>query len=190
MRADLAPLVGADPDSDPWVRTQLATDTALAVITQGRSPGAPELVDLADRVGLETLAELWRGEPPSSLPGALWALYLLRRWAQSSAEEVTRLWRAGRPYAPAAEVVAGVADRLDPGAVAELTDAILNGAYRGEFDVALERAAAFFRVVAAGRRETARPGADGDRERQLAQRNDETADGLSEAAAAWRKNPL
>ena len=58
------------------------------------------MVDLADRVGLDTLAELWRMEQPSSLPGALWALYLLRRWCQSNGEEVTRLWRAGRPYAP------------------------------------------------------------------------------------------
>ena len=89
--------------------------TAAAVITHGRAAGAEGLVDLADRVGLDTLAELWRTEQPSSLAGALWALYLLRRWTQTNGDEVTRLWRAGRPYAPADEVVAGVADAADPG---------------------------------------------------------------------------
>jgi hypothetical protein len=147
-------------------------------------------VDLADRVGLDTLAELWRMEQPSSLPGALWALYLLRRWCQSNGGEVTRLWRAGRPYAPADEVVAGVSDDADPAAIEALADAVLHGAYLGEFDVALERAAAFFRIIAIGRRETAGAGAEGDRDRRLADRNDEVADGLMIAALSWRKNPL
>ncbi len=148
------------------------------------------MVDLADRVGLDTLAELWRMEQPSSLPGALWALYLLRRWCQSNGDDVTRLWRAGRPYAPADEVVAGVADDADPAAIEELADAVLRGAYHGDFAVALERAAAFFRVIATGRREGASVGSDGARDRQLAERNDEVADGLTVAAAAWRSNPL
>jgi len=148
------------------------------------------MVDLADRVALDTLAELWRTEQPSSLPGALWALYLLRRWCQGNGAEVTRLWRAGRAYAPADEVVAGVADDADPAAMAELADAVLHGAYHGDFDVALERAAAFFRVIASGRRESCGPDAAGDRERQLADRNDEVADGLALAAHRWRESPL
>jgi hypothetical protein len=176
---------------EPFERAELAAATAAAVITHGRSAAASEsLVDLADRVGLDTLAELWRHEHPSSLPGALWALYLLRRWCQGNGAEVTRLWRAGRPYAPADEVVAGVSEEADPAAIGALADAVLHGAYQGEFDVALERAAAFFRVIATGRRETAAPGAEGERERQLADRNDEVADGLTVAAQGWRKNPL
>jgi hypothetical protein len=139
---------------------------------------------------LDTLAELWRQEQPSSLPGALWALYLLRRWCQGNGAEVTRLWRAGRPYAPADEVVAGVSEDADPAAIEALADSVLRGAYLGDFDVALERAAAFFRVIAAGRRETAEPGPEGDRERRLATRNVEVADGLTLAALSWRKNPL
>lgn len=164
--------------------------TAAAVITHGRASGAEGLVDLADRVGLDTLAELWRTEQPSSLAGALWALYLLRRWTQTNGDEVTRLWRAGRPYAPADEVVAGVADAADPAAMAELADAVLRGAYHGDFDVALERAAAFFRVIATGRRDTAEAGPEGERDRRLADRNDETADGLALAALRWREDPL
>ena len=48
------------------------------------------LIGLADRVGLDTLAELWRDADPVSLPGALWALYLLRQWCHSHGDEVTR----------------------------------------------------------------------------------------------------
>jgi hypothetical protein len=188
-RPDLAALAGS-LEFEPFARAELAAATAAAVITHGRSAGSESLVDLADRVGLDTLAELWRHEQPSSLPGALWALYLLRRWCHSNGEEVTRLWRAGRPYAPADEVVAGVSETADPEAIEALADAVLSGAYLGDFDVALERAAAFFRVIAAGRRESAAPGAEGERERRLAERNDEVADGLTLAALNWRESPL
>ncbi|MCW2541733.1 MAG: hypothetical protein JWN95_3458 [Frankiales bacterium] len=148
------------------------------------------MVDLADRVGLDTLAELWRDEAPSSLPGALWALYLLRRWCKGNGDEVTQLWRRGRGYAPADEVVAGVSDEADPTAIADLADAVLGGAYGGDFAVALERAAAFFRVVAAGRTEGAELSDDPAREHQLASRNLDAAEGLRVAAARWRANAL
>ena len=145
---------------------------------------------LADRVGLDTMAELWRNAEPGSLAGSLWAVYLLRTWCRDNAEEVVRLWRAGRPYAPADEVVAGVADDADPDAVVALADAVLAGAYRGDFAVALERAAAFFRVVASGRRELAAGDADGDEDRRRAERNDRAADGLAIAALRWREGVL
>jgi hypothetical protein len=187
QRADLSDLADQAGAGEPFARTELAAATAAAVITRGRAVGSPSLVDLADRVGLDTLAELWRDEQPNTLAGALWALYLLRRWCYGNADEVTRLWRAGRGYAPADEVVAGVSDDADPAAVGALADAVLTGAYAGDFDVALERAAAFFRVVAAGRREST---TDVERERQLAERNDEVANGLTLAAARWRADPL
>ena len=189
-RADLAALAGAAETAEPLARSELAATTAAAVIAHGRAAASNSLVDLADRVGLDTLAELWRDEHPSSLPGALWALYLLRRWCQSNGDDVTRLWRAGRPYAPADEVVAGVSDDADPAAIEMLADAVLTGAYTGDFAVALERAAAFFRVVAAGRRESAPDGVDGDRERLLAEKNSQVAAGLTLAARRWRANPL
>jgi hypothetical protein len=188
--ADLADLAGAIDAVEPFARAELAAATAAAVITHGRSTASNSLVDLADRVGLDTLAELWRDEQPSSLPGALWALYLLRRWCQSNGDDVTRLWRAGRPYAPADEVVAGVSDDADPAAIETLADAVLTGAYAGDFAVALERAAAFFRVVAVGRRESAPEGAEGDRDRRLAEKNTQVAAGLTLAAQRWRANPL
>jgi hypothetical protein len=189
-RADLSEIVEAVAAVEPFARAELAAATAAAVITQGRAAGSESLVDLADRVGLETLAELWRDEQPSSLPGALWALYVLRRWCYSQGDEVARLWRAGRPYAPADEVVAGVADDPDPEAVAGLADSVLSGAYGGDFAVALERAASFFRVVAEGRRQTCELEPDPGNQLTLARRNDETADGLALAALRWRENPL
>ena len=119
----------------------------------GRSPGdGDRFVALADQVGLDTLAALWRDADPVSLPGALWTLYVLRQWCHTSGEEVTRLWRAGEPLAPAEAAVAGVADYADVDAVQRVADAVLAGVYQGDLDVALERAASFFRVVAAGRR--------------------------------------
>ena len=186
---DLTALSEAATD-EPFARTELAAATAAAVITQGRSSGSTSMIDLADRVGLDTLAELWRDEEPSSLPGALWALYLLRRWCHSNGAEVARLWRAGRPYAPAEEVVAGVTDDPDPEAMAALADTVLSGAYAGDFAVALERAASFFRVVAEGRRQLAEGRVEEEHQRMLASRNDDVANGLSLAARNWRASPL
>jgi hypothetical protein len=79
-----------------------------------------------------------------------------------------------------------VSDDADPAAVRALAESVLTGAYRGEFDVALERAAAFFRVVASGRRELpSQPD-----EARLAERNERCADALQRAAAAWREGTL
>jgi hypothetical protein len=174
-------------DVGPLDRLELAHATAAALVDAGRGDAGPEtsrLVALAETVGLDTLSELWRDAPPDSLPGALWALYLLRTWTERQGEAVARMYRAGRAYAPVDEVVAGVADEADPAAVQALADAVLTGAYRGEFDVALERAASFFRVVASGRREMS---AD---EAELADRNERCADALQRAAAAWRDGTL
>lgn len=204
LSAELIASLSDTISGEPFSRAELASATAAAVVSAGRAadpvadaarpPGratAPEqFLTLADRIGLETLAELWRGSEPGSLPGSLWALYLLRAWCRDHADEVVQLWRAGRPYAPADEVVAGVAEDADPGAMLALADAVLTGAYRGDFAVALERAAAFFRVVAAGRRELAAPGSEGAEGRDRADRNERAADGLATAALRWREGVL
>jgi hypothetical protein len=48
------------------------------------------------------------------------------------------------------DVVAGVADAPGPAEVRDVADAVLSGVYTGDLAVALERAAAFCRVLAAG----------------------------------------
>jgi hypothetical protein len=182
--ADLTGFIDAAGGVSPSSRAEMAAATAQAVLQAGRSPGdGARVVALADRVGIDTLAELWRDADPVSLPGTLWALYLLRQWCRSAPEEVVRLWRAGQPLAQPDAAVAGVGDFADVVAVQGMADAILAGVYRGEFDVALERAAAFFRVVAQGRREIG--GTD-----ELAARNDRAAVALRQAAARWRSGSL
>src|SRR2546423_6701333 len=98
-RRALRPLLAADierlsPDAatgDPYSRLELAHATAAAVVHAGRAddePSTPHMIRLADNVGLDTLAELWRDAAPDSLPGTLWSLYVLRTLCAESADEV------------------------------------------------------------------------------------------------------
>jgi hypothetical protein len=189
--ADLTEMIDAAGGSSASSRAEIAAATAAVLVQAGRSPGdGARFVALADRVGLDTLAALWQDADPVSLPGSLWALYLLRQWCQSGGEEVTRLWRAGEPLAPADAAVAGVADYADVTAVQQTADAVLTGVYRGDLAVALERAAAFFRVVAAGRRALGAPAQYADDGVDLAERNERVARSLSTAANRWRAGTL
>lgn len=195
--ADLTNLIDAAGGSMPSSRAEIAAATAAVVVEVGRREHAEvgsvdraRFIALADRVGLDTLADLWRDADPVSLPGALWALYLLRQWCHINPDEVTRLWRAGEAMAGADAVVAGVADYADVVAVRQVADAVLGGAYQGDFAVALERAAALFRVVAVGRKELAAPGDAGAGERELASRNERVAADLTAAASRWRAGTL
>jgi hypothetical protein len=193
LSADVEALAAAAEAGEPFARIELAHATAAALVDAGRGDGGPStsrLVDLAETVGLDTLSELWRAAPADSLPGALWALYLLRTWTERQGDALARMYRAGRAYAPVDEVVAGVADDADPPAIRTLAESVLTGAYQGDFDVALERAASFFRVVATGRRELAASGPDGPAELELADRNERCAEALQRAAAAWRDGTL
>lgn len=189
--ADLTEMIDAAGGASPSSRAEIAAVTAALLVRTGREPGdGDRFVGLADNVGLDTLAALWRDADPVSLPGALWALYLLRQWCRSSGDEVTHLWRAGEPLAPADVAVAGVGDYADVAAVQRVADAVLTGVYRGDLAVALERAAAFFRVVAAGRRslgDAAQHAPDGV---DLAERNDRAAMALAAAARGWRAGTL
>jgi hypothetical protein len=209
--ADLTRAGGAESvEMGPGARAELAASTAAAVLAAAQAAAAApddiagpdgatsdggaaaasreRLVALAETVGLDTLAELWRDSDPDALPGALWALYLVRAWSRADGDGVARLWRAGRGLAPADEVVAGVHDDADPQALAALADAVLTGAYGSDFGVALDRAAAFFRVIAEGRRALAAD--DSEAELTLAARNERVAAGLTRAAARWRAGQL
>lgn len=190
--ADLTEMIDAAGGANPASRAEIAAATAAIVVRAGRHrQGEADLVALADVVGIDTLAALWRDADPVSLPGALWAIYLLRQWCRVNGEEVMRFWRAGQPLADADAAVAGVADYADLDAVRRVADAVLAGAYAGDFDVALERAAALFRVLATGRRELApETGAGAEAEADRARRNERVADGLTAAAARWRAGTL
>jgi len=192
LHADLTAFIDAAGGDSPISRAEVASATAAVVVSAGRhnTGDGINFVELADRVGIDTLAELWRNSDPVSLPGALWALYLLRQWCISAGDEVRLLWSAGQPYAQADAVVAGVADAAEVDAVQAVADSVLSGVYGGDLAVALERAAALFRVVAAGRRELAGEDDRGDSERTLADRNDRVAADLTTAARLWRAGKL
>jgi hypothetical protein len=189
--ADLTEMIDAAGGSTAQSRAEVAAATAAVLVQAGRSPGdGARFVALADSVGIDTLAALWHDADPVSLPGALWALYLLRQWCRSSSDEVTRLWRAGEHLAPAESVVAGVGEYADADAVQHTADAVLTGVYQGDLAVALERAAAFFRVVAAGRRSIGPDAQFAPDGVDLAARNERVASSLSAAARHWRAGTL
>ena len=198
--ADLTAMIDAAGGFEEGSRAELAAATAAAVVEAGRTGAdGDRFVALADQVGIDTLAALWRDAHPASLAGSLWALYLLRQWCRTNGEEVTRLWHAGQPFAAADAVVAGLPDYADVDAVQRIADAVLSGAYRGDLGVALERAAALFRVLATGRRQLVEDltggATDGTheavvREQERAGRNDRVAADLTAAAAKWRAGTL
>jgi hypothetical protein len=197
--ADLTAIIDASGGAFQTVPGELASSTARTVLDAARSGDGDvaSLVELADVVGLETLRSLWRGAEPVSLAGSLWSLYLLRQWCRTNARRVSELWIAGLPIGAADAVVAGVGLHGDAEAILAFGDAVLTGAFRGDFAVALERAAAFFRVVAAGRRRLgseADPSADSvaqlEQQELSAARNDQAAAALTSAAARWRAGTL
>jgi hypothetical protein len=115
---DLTEMIDAAGGETHGSRAEIAAATAAVLVRAGRSPGDGErFVALADRVGIDTLAALWHDADPVSLPGALWALYLLRQWCRAGGDEVAQLWRAGEHLAPAERVVAGVGEYADIDAV-------------------------------------------------------------------------
>jgi hypothetical protein len=156
----LEEIVGSDRSSDPALRSE-AADLCATLLVRGARDSDDEqvvarVVRLADTEGLEALAELWSGSPADSLAGCLWRLYLLRTWVYTDPERAAREFDAGRRRTPVHEVVAGVIDPPGPDEVRHLADLVLRGVARGDFADTLWRAAAFARVVAAGRSE---PGA-------------------------------
>ena len=139
---------------DPALRNEAAHTTAAALVHQGRANTDPEvvarLVSLVEREGLDVVAALWSDSPADSLPGALWRLYVLREWVRRDPATVADRYRLGVAAAPVHDVVAGVADAPGPADVLAVADEVLSGVYTGDLDVALERAAAFSRVLATG----------------------------------------
>src|SRR5215212_5384417 len=142
-------------DIDPALRSEAADRCATLLVRGPRDAEESAVVDrvvrLADTEGLDEIAELWAGAPPDSLAGCLWRLYLLRSWVYADPAAAAREFDAGRRHTPVHEVVAGVVDPPGPDEVRLLTDQVLRGVVHGDFADTLYRAAAFARVVAAGR---------------------------------------
>lgn len=150
-------LVGAH---DPAEETRAAHATASALLTRVRADtsgvSAERLVAFTAEHGIDEIAELWAKAPSRTLPGALWRLYLLQLAIHGDPQTAALLYERGRKELPSTDaVVAGAPVPASPDELVALIDTILRGAFRGDFAVALERAAAFCRVQASGATHTA-----------------------------------
>lgn len=184
---------------DPARVSEAAHLSAHALVRGGRDSEDPEVQDrllhLTEREGLEAVAELWSDCPAVSLPGALWRLYALRSAILSDPHRASALFRDGRHAAPVARLVAGAAEPPGAQQMLEMADSVLSGAFRGDFDMALERAAAFCRVISLGQTQHAEALEVSKPEPaaallQRAQKLLSTAEDLEQAAAAWRHGTL
>ncbi|CAL8896615.1 hypothetical protein KVA01_21390 [Kocuria varians] len=181
--------------TDPARVSEAAHLAAQALVSRGRESEdaavRERLVRLTDDQGLEGIAEMWSEAPAVSLPGALWRLYALRAAARNDPDRMGRWFAAGRHTAQVSHVVAGVADPPGAQEVCEVADTILSGAFEGEFDVALERFAAFARVVATGQEHTLDvPGLSVRNPWERIPRLIRTAEALEASARAWRDGSL
>jgi hypothetical protein len=184
---------------DPARVTEVAHETAAVIVGTGRAAHdhalTTKLVALVEELGLSTLAELWADRPARSLPGALWRLYALREWVQRDPVGASADYAAGIRFADVPHVVAGVAEPPGPAELQALTDAILTGVFEGDLAVALERAAAFCRVISAGRANLADDSDASDPVRSSAQTRraasmQTTGEDLEVCARLWRKGDL
>ena len=184
---------------DPAQVTEIAHETAAVLVGTGRAAEDPalteRLVSLVDELGLSTVAELWADRPARSLPGALWRVYALRGGVERNPEGGSADHPARMRFTDVNHVVAGVAEPPGPAELQALTDAVLRGVFSGDLDLALQRAAAFCRVVAAGRADRAHSTDVTDREaagRQTRRAANmlTTAEDLEAGAHLWRAGEL
>ncbi|WP_149203902.1 hypothetical protein [Actinotalea subterranea] len=184
-------------DLDPALRSEVAHTTANALVHQGRAAEDPvvveRLVRLVEAEGLDTVAGMWADSSPNSLPGALWRLYVLREWVRRDARTVSERYRMGVQRAQVHVVVAGVASPPGPTEVSEVVDSVLSGVFTGDLAVALERGAAFCRVLATGSALDADYTDDADLAGRITRGASSlvrTAEELEEAAGLWRAGRL
>jgi len=185
---------------DPAEVSRVAHSTAHALLSRVRADPDGEVVDrlvaFSDQHGIDDIAELWSRSPARSLPGALWRLYLLQLMIHDDPRTAALLYERGRTELSSVdEVVAGAPSPAGPEELVALVDTILRGLFEGDFAVALDRAAAFCRVQAAGashladdyeHTETARASALTTRALRLS----DYASDLTACAALWRRDTL
>ena len=140
---------------DPAQILRVAHDTAHALVNRARENDDPEvlnrLIAYTDEHGIDAIAELWARSSAKSLPGALWRIYLMRLLIRQDPEGTSLLFQRGSEVLQTIDtVVAGAPMPTGPEEITELADEILRGVFTGDFSIALDRAAAFCRICAAG----------------------------------------
>ncbi|EWS81462.1 hypothetical protein [Brachybacterium phenoliresistens] len=139
---------------DPAQTADLAHQSAEALL-HGVFHSADEdvvqrVLTLVEREGLGDLATLWSAAPATSLPGALWRLYVLHTWVQRQTEEVTLRYREGSRTVPGLRYLAGLEEPPSLEQTRSAMDLILRGAFTGDLSVALARAGAVAVIAAHG----------------------------------------
>ncbi len=188
----------ASPDAVEAGRAAHATAVALLARARADESGqsAERLVSVVVDHGIDEIAELWSQAPSRSLPGALWRLYLIQLAIHSDAVTAALLYERGRTELHSAdEAITGAPAPASPDELMALIDTILRGVFRGDFAIALERAAAFCRVQASGATHLADDDEAIEPQRstaftQRALRLAVYAEDLSAAAALWRRDAL
>lgn len=140
---------------DPAQIMRVAHDTAHALLSRARETDDVEVIDrlvaYTDVNGIDALAELWARSSPRSMPGALWRIYLIRVLIRQDATGTSFLFQRGLDMLPTIDaLVAGAPMPTGPDEITALADQILRGLFRGDFAIALDRAASFSRILAAG----------------------------------------
>jgi hypothetical protein len=140
---------------DPAQILRVAHDTAHALVRRARENDDPavleRLIAYTDEHGIDAIAELWARSSARSLPGALWRIYLLRLLIRQDPSGTSLLFQRGSEVLETIDpVVAGAPLPTGPEEITALADEILRGVFVGDFSIALDRAAAFCRVCAAG----------------------------------------
>jgi hypothetical protein len=168
MYPSVAESIPGEPD--PSTSTDLAHDSARALLDGVFHSSDPEVVQrvvsLAADDGLTDLATLWSSSPATTLPGALWRMYVLHTWVQRSGDEVARRYRAGSRTVPGLRYLTGFAEPPEVEQVQETMDDILRGAFTGDLGLALRRAGAVATLLAHGTAHLADEDLDDERTRQ------------------------
>ncbi|QKD79098.1 MULTISPECIES: hypothetical protein [Actinomyces] len=132
--------------ADTAVTSELAHRAAQALV--GGFPTAPDdpitreaVIAVVAGQGVDDVAELWADSPATTLPGALWRLFLVREWIRRDAALVERryatvvdLTGADDDGALAARLDAALAEGrpvISPEALRARLDAALSGALEG-----------------------------------------------------------
>ncbi|WP_368497225.1 DNA-directed RNA polymerase subunit beta [Herbiconiux sp. A18JL235] len=185
---------------DPATINRVAHETAGALLSRVRDDPQPEVIErllaYTDDHGIDAVAELWARASAHSLPGSLWRIYLLRVLIRQDAEMASYFFERGTEVTAGIDpVVAGAESPTGPKEITELADQILRGLFTGDFAIALERAAAFCRIMAQGCASIADDAEIGAPETAStlttrALRFETIGDDLSSSAALWRHDGL
>ena len=186
--------------SDPAEVSRAAHATAVALLSRVRDEADADVVErlisFTAHHGIDDIAELWSQSPARSLPGSLWRLYLVQLSIHDDPHTASVLYERGRVELHSADpVIAGAPTPAGPQELVRLIDTILHGAFTGDYAVALDRTAAYCRVVASGATHLADDYEPTEPERSSALttralRLSAFAADLAAAARLWRRDAL